>query len=129
MNQAVTTVEQWNALNSRNFVECRWGCKLTEQACRTYQSRSPRYVIHFNGSLDACSRVNADFVKCLLPDQCPHFVTDIEIDKTLSGSSSHSDALSLQRKAASRRGRAMERLASPDSMLHEAQWHRSLVKR
>ncbi len=35
-------------IDCHKLLECRWGCKLTEQACRSYQSRTPRYVIHFN---------------------------------------------------------------------------------
>jgi hypothetical protein len=129
MSSAATTVEQWKALNSHNLVECRWGCKLSGQACRSYQSRAPHYIIHFNGSLDACSRVNADYIKCLIPYPCPHFASDNDSGELESRGASHSDALKLRRGAAFHHAREMERLASPDGMLQEAQWHRSLVRR
>jgi|WetSurMetagenome_2_1015567.scaffolds.fasta_scaffold375598_3 hypothetical protein len=129
MSSAATTVEQWKALNSHILVECRWGCKLSEQACRSYQSRAPRYIIHFNGSLDACSRVNADYIKCLIPDPCPHFVSDRDAGDLESRDALGSDALKLRRRAALHHARQIERLASPDGMLQEAHWHRSLVRR
>jgi hypothetical protein len=128
MSSAATTVEQWKALNSHRLVECRWGCRLTEQACRSYQSRTPRYVIHFNGSQDARSGVNADYIRCLIPAPCPHLVSDREADEAKLHGPPESDALIPGRKVMIRRAREMERLSSPNSMLHEAKWHRSLVR-
>ncbi len=128
MSRAVTTVEQWKALNSHKLLKCRWGCKLTTQACRSYQSRTPRYVIHFNGSLEPCSRVNADYINCLLPEPCPHLVSDCELREADSRTAPQINDPALRRKGMLHRGREMERLSNPDRMLQEAEWHRSLVK-
>jgi hypothetical protein len=128
MSEAATTVERWKALNSRRLLECRWGCAITEDACRSYQAKNQRRVIHFNGSMDACSRVNADYIRCLLPDPCPHLLSDDEIDKIRSQVALHSGDNALERRAALRHAREMERLADPNQMLNEAQWHRSLVR-
>lgn len=128
MSGAVTTAEQWKTLNSQKLLDCRWGCKLTEQACRSYQARTPRYVVHFNGSSDPCSRVNADYISCFLPEPCPHLVSDCELHEAESCRAPKINDPELRRKRMLHRGREMERLANPDRMLQEAEWHRSLVK-
>ncbi len=49
MKASPLTVDQWKELNAHRLVQCRWGCSMTADACRSYQSRTGRYVLHFNG--------------------------------------------------------------------------------
>jgi len=82
-------VEQWKRKNACRLIDCRWGLKITTQACRSYQTRCARYVLHFNGDRNPSPRVNADYLCCLLPDPCPHLLPDSEVE-TLA-ESRHSD--------------------------------------
>lgn len=128
MTKGAESVDQWKNLNAHNLVDCRWGCRITQRACRSYQTRTRRSIIHFNGSLDACSRVNAEYLRCLLPSPCPHAVSDREAAEAESHKKLHVDALSVRLRTALHQARELERLASPDGMLQESRWHRSLVK-
>jgi hypothetical protein len=129
MNHYAATVELWKELNSHRFVECRWGCSLTPEACRSYQSRTARYVIHFNGQREPYPRVNADYVKCCLPEPCPHLMPDDEVRSLRSLGDTARIRQLFERRALSREARQLDRLANPEQMLCEEQWNRSLVVR
>ncbi len=78
MNLGPTNVDQWKACNSDDLVQCRWGCTMTRKACHAYQTRTNRYVIHFNGSPDPQVRVNAEYIRCFLPEPCSYLLSDDE---------------------------------------------------
>jgi hypothetical protein len=122
------TVAQWKELNADRLVECRWGCSMTVEACRSYQSRTGRYVLHFNGQRVPYPRVNADFVNCLLPEPCPHLMSDDEIRSRRNKRDLPKISQLSERRALSREGRELDRLANPEHMLREEQWNRSLVR-
>lgn len=128
MRPVALTVDQWKELNVHRLVECRWGCSITIGACRLYQSRTGRYVLHFNGQREPYPRVNADYVKCFLPEPCPHLMSDDEVRswRTL-GDCARIRQLS-ERRALSREARELDRLANPEHMLREEQRNRSLVR-
>ncbi|MGO9567262.1 MAG: hypothetical protein ACLP5H_06965 [Desulfomonilaceae bacterium] len=128
MIQSALTVDQWKELNADKLVECRWRCSMTVEACRSYQSRTSRYVLHFNGQREPYPRVNADYLKCFLPEPCPHLLPDEEINRLAQTSGPHKRLTSPERRAHSRQCREMDRLANPDQMLREAQWNRSLIR-
>jgi hypothetical protein len=129
MSEKPATVEEWKGLNASRLVQCRWGCLLTQDACRAYQSRRSRFVIHFNGSGNPYPRVNADYLRCVYPDPCIHLIPEGEAEalaeercaKALQRRAERSDFLAAAREKA--------RLVSPEPMLDEAQWTRSLVTR
>ena len=128
MTQTPVTVDQWKGLNAHQFVDCRWGCSITRKACEAYQSRTERRVIHFNGSSHACSRANAEYIRCLLPDPCPHVISNRDSDRETPGRSLQHATAAARRRAACSHARDLERLVNPDNMLRESRWHRSLVK-
>jgi hypothetical protein len=122
------SVEQWKELNADRLVQCRWGCTLTREACRAYQVRSRRYIYHFVGDTDPLCRPNGDYVACLLPEPCPNAISDEESREVRAVLRLDSDSLS-SRPPGNRGGWIDEQLVSPDTMLEEADWKRSLVKR
>jgi hypothetical protein len=125
MSAAPVNVEQWKQRNRGNVVQCRWGCEITLDACRAYQSRTVRYVLHFNGDRVPLPRVNAEYVRCFVPDACPHLLSDEEAHEALEARRRQqvpSDRMSRQH-----RGRIRERLIDPDDMLREEPWRRSLL--
>jgi len=127
MSEKPATVDEWKRLNASRIVQCRWGCLLTEDACRAYQSRRSRFVIHFNGSGNPYPRVNADYLRCVYPEPCAHLIPEAEAealaeDRRLKAQqlrADQSDGLSAAREKA--------RLVSPEPMLDEAEWTRSLL--
>jgi len=125
MTDAVTALERWMKLNANRFIDCRWGCKITVDACHAYQSRTSRYILHFNGERTPSPRVNAEYLKCFFPEPCPNFLSDEE-----AGAAREKRDLvnrPFQRPVKQNLGRELNRLISPDEMLREAHWHRSLV--
>ncbi len=129
MTTGPATVEQWKKENSGRLVQCRWGCRITTEACRAYQSRSSRYVQHFNGQRNPYARVNAEYLRCLGPDPCPHVTSDEEAEVLRSDRLFHNDAASVGRRGRASQARELERVTNPDVMLSEARWNRSLVKK
>jgi hypothetical protein len=129
MNSAPISVEQWKTENAARLVECRWGCRITPEACRAYQSRSSRYVKHFNGRRNPFTRANAEYLRCLGPDPCPHATSDEEAHASRSERAFRNDAASIARRCLGNRAREVARAVSPDVMLSEARWTRSLIKR
>jgi len=125
MTDPETAVEHWTKLNADSFIDCRWGCKITVDACRAYQSRTSRHILHFNGERTPSPRVNAEYLKCFLPEPCPNFLSDEEA----RAAREKRDLLNrpLQRPVRQNLGRELNRLISPDEMLREPQWRRSLV--
>jgi len=127
MSEKPATVEEWKRLNASRLVRCRWGCLLTRDACRAYQSRRSRFVIHFNGSGNPYPRVNADYLRCVYPEPCIHLIPESEAEalaeercaKAQQRRADQSDLLGAAREKA--------RLVSPEPMLGEAEWTRSLV--
>jgi len=122
---SVASVEQWK--QEHGLVKCRWGCSITVDACRSYQARSARYVIHFNGAADPLPRVNAEYIRCVLPEACPHLLSDDEAHRAherLRASGALRGDRRLQRAVI---GRARNRLVNPDRMLNEPMWRRSLL--
>lgn len=125
MSAAPVNAEEWKLRNRPDLVECRWGCAITREACRAYQSRTVRYVLHFNGDRVPYPRVNAEYVRCFLPEACPHLLSDEEAQAALEARRNRQ--MPLERKARQYRGRDRERLVNPDEMLHEERWRRSLL--
>jgi len=73
-------------------------------------------VIHFNGSGNPYPRVNADYLRCVYPEPCAHLIPEAEAEQLRAD---QSDGLSAALEKA--------RLVSPEPMLDEAEWTRSLV--
>jgi hypothetical protein len=80
MKAGPTTVEEWKRIHSKDIIECRWGCRMTKQACGTYQLRTQRYVIHFGGHDAPLTRPNAEYVRCFYPTPCPHLLLEARQD-------------------------------------------------
>ncbi len=127
MSQSALTVEQWKEMNAHRLIECRWGCNITSEACRLYQARTGRYVLHFNGQREPYPRVNADYLRCFLPEPCAHLMSDDEIRGLEATVGSVNHRPSPERRERSRHARELDRLVNPDLMLREAQWNRSLI--
>jgi len=125
MNAATAQVEEWRKLNSPRLVQCRWGCAITVEACRAYQSRTVRYVNHFNGQRVPYLRANAEYLRCLSPEPCPHLMSDREAGEALEARRFNN--LSPEKKLREHRARDMQRFVNPEEMLKEAEWHRSLL--
>jgi hypothetical protein len=128
MTTTAVRVEEWRAQNGHRLVDCRWGCKITSEACRAYQTRTNRYVIHFQGHRDQYPRANADYLRCFMPEPCPNLLSDEEAASSEFVACS-ADTSHLNRRTRGHRAREISRLVSPSRMLQEAQWHRSLVTR
>ncbi|MBI4965363.1 MAG: hypothetical protein HY913_18955 [Desulfomonile tiedjei] len=125
MTEPVTTVEHWTELNAGNLVDCRWGCRITVDACHSYQSRAARYVLHFNGDRTPSQRVNAEYLRCVFPEPCTNFLSDEEAQAARELRALTKRPLQMQIRQ--HQGREMNRLINPEEMLREAPWHRSLV--
>jgi hypothetical protein len=125
---SIQSVAEWKARNAHRLIDCQWGCRITRYACKAYQLRNARHVIHFNGHAHPCTRVNADYVGCFSPEPCRHVIS--EEKARLHGpaqetSESFRDAGSRMR---ANRARTIDRLTNPDHMLREPRWTRSLIK-
>lgn len=120
-------VEQWREQNAHRLIDCRWGCKITSEACRAYQARTNRYTIHFKGHSEQYPRVKGDYLRCFTPEPCENLLSDEEIAKSqdalLETRTSH-----FERRRRANQVREQHRLVSPRAMLQEAQWHRSLLR-
>jgi hypothetical protein len=127
MTAAAANVDEWKAQNAHRLIDCRWGCKITSEACRAYQTRTNRYVIHFQGHRDQYPRANADYVRCFMPEPCPNLLSDEEA-ASFEFAACKADTSHVHRRSSGHRAREMNRLVSPSRMLQEGQWHRSLVK-
>lgn len=127
MTATAVNVEEWKAQNAHRLIDCRWGCKITSEACRAYQARTNRYVIHFQGHRDQYPRANADYLRCFMPEPCPNLLSDEEVAS--SEFAACRAAASIDRRSSGHRDREMNRLVSPSRMLQEERWHRSLVAR
>ena len=121
-------VEQWKRQNSERLISCRWGLKITTEACHSYQTRTARYVLHFNGDRDPSPRVNADYLCCVLPESCPHLLPDSEIVAVSENRPVLDDNSNVGKLIAQTKARTFDRLANPNRMLNEPDRHRSLVK-
>ncbi|MBI5248418.1 MAG: hypothetical protein HY912_02890 [Desulfomonile tiedjei] len=127
MKTASVKVEQWRDQNAYRLIDCRWGCKITAEACRAYQARTSRYTVHFKGHREQYPRVKGDYLRCFMPEPCQNILSDEEIaeirlslpDTRFSGA---------ERRNRANQVRQLNRLVSPNAMLQEAQWHRSLVR-
>ena len=129
MTSQPVTAEQWKERNSHRLIECRWNSTITLEACHAYQSRNTRYVIHFNGSGTPQPRVNADFLRCLDPEPCPHLLSDPEVEELRAERNSSGSDVSAVKRMLVRRAKTWGRLVDPDRMLAEPDWTRSLVKK
>lgn len=129
MSAACATVDQWKEANAHRLIHCRWGCKITPEACRTYQSRTGRYILHFNGDSEPSQRANAEYVSCLLPEPCPNLMSDEDIHALCKSRSENTLSADRERRLVARRLRVRQQLADPDVMLEEDEWRRSLVSR
>ncbi|MBM4328577.1 MAG: hypothetical protein FJ118_15605 [Deltaproteobacteria bacterium] len=127
MSDKPTTVDEWKRLHASRLVQCRWGCMLTEEACRTFQSRRSRFVIHFNGSGNPYPRVNADYLQCVYPEPCDHLISEEEAEALAEERFVKAQQRRSERSDLLRAAREKARLVSPEPMLGEAEWTRSLV--
>jgi hypothetical protein len=128
MTGTCAAVDQWKEANRHRLIDCRWGCRITPEACLAYQSRASRYVIHFNGDSSPAQRVNAEYVTCFLPDPCPHVTADEHV-QSLRSDSGRSVTQDRDRGLQIRKLRLRQQLANPNVMLEEEDWCRSLVTR
>lgn len=128
MTSMPVSVEQWMELNADRLVQCRWGCTLTREACHSYQVRAQRYVLHFAGDASPVSRPNGEYLRCLLPEPCPNVISDEESRELRAELRLAGDVFSARRRAQGSR-LLEEHLISPNAMLEEADWKRSLVRR
>ncbi len=125
MKSAPLTADQWKETHALRLIDCRWGCKITPEACHAYQTRTSRYIIHFNGEIEPFPRMNADYVTCFLPEPCPHLMSDEDVR-------AHADrgrASNRERRLAVQKNRLRQQLADPNVMLMEQDWRRLLVSR
>ncbi len=129
MSTPVVTAEQWFAQNSHKLIDCRWGCRITPEACRLYQTRASRHVIYFSGLETPGLGVNADFALCVHPEPCPHLLSEQALEEIRPAVQMLNDERSRSRRSTSADTRKWEELTSPDIMLNEPAWRRSLVKR
>ncbi|MEW6114096.1 MAG: hypothetical protein AB1664_18325 [Thermodesulfobacteriota bacterium] len=127
MSEKPATVDEWKRLNASRLVQCRWGCMLTEDACRAYQSRRSRFVIHFNGSGNPYPRVNADYLRCVYPEPCVHLIPEAEAEALAEDRRLRAQQLRADQSDGLSEAREKARLVSPEPMLDEAEWTRSLV--
>lgn len=127
MSSFVSSVEQWRDNNRGRIVQCRWGCSMTADACLAYQLRTERYVIHFQGTATPKRTVNADYVRCLLPEPCPHALADDEARRSQKSSDSDKASLLPKYRPGKNQGLTRDRLVNPDRMLEEPDWRRSLL--
>lgn len=125
MTSAPINVEEWKRSRGTGLIQCRWGCAITLAACRAYQSRNVRYVLHFNGQRTPYPRVNAEYLRCFFPEACPHLMSDEEAREALEARKLKKQP--PEKKLREHRSREWERLVNPDEMLKEGQWNRSLL--
>lgn len=114
MSQSSAAVQQWKELNAARLIQCRWGGTITREACRSYQLRRSRYSVYFRVGGTGYQRVNAEFVKCINPEPCPHFMTD-EALQLLPGRAPL-DALEkeLEKRRTVAERRRLQRLVDPN---------------
>ena len=129
MKSVPLTADQWKEANAHRLIDCRWGCRISPEACRSYQTRTNRYIIHFNGETAQFPRMNADYVTCFLPEPCPHLMPDDDARALTERGRYRGDASNRERRHAVQKNRLREQLADPNVMLMEQDWRRSLVSR
>jgi hypothetical protein len=129
MSTSLVTVHEWKRVNAHRLIECRWGCRITREACKLYQCRTGRYVVHFNGDNEPLTRANADYVSCLLPEPCPHLISDEAAKNLAGGRNPNFEKPRRERKALQHAERRRKLLVDPEAMLGEDASHRSLVMR
>jgi hypothetical protein len=123
------TADQWKDANAHRLIDCRWGCRITLESCKSYQTRTRRYISHFNGEIQPFPRMNADYVTCFLPEPCPYLMSDDEIRTVTERESGRGGPSERERRVAARKNRLRQELTDPHVMLMEQDWHRSLVSR
>lgn len=127
MTCAAVTVEEWKQANAGRLIDCRWGCRITRDACRSYQSRTARYVLHFNGDHQPLCRANAEYVSCFLPGPCPHLISDEEASFLTRERNAGYGLPRQERRSRQHEAKRRNRLVDPDAMLAEGDSHRSLL--
>ena len=128
MNSAEILTGKWRRDNSHRLIDCRWGCRMSLDACRKYQARCRRYVIHFNGTRSPLSRVNAEYLKCLYPEPCAHLISDEEAAEMRAVNGLSVDQELKRRRKQANRAKEWDRFINPDHMLEEEDWNRSLIR-
>lgn len=129
MNSQPAAARQWMEQHADDLLACRWGCKISPSACRSYQSRSARYVFHFNGDRNPSQRINAEYLLCFTPEPCPNLLSDKEARALLEDRRSSRSPHFIDRRIAQSRDRHNHSLVNPDAMLNEPSWGRSLVSK
>jgi hypothetical protein len=128
MISGCATVAEWKEANADNIIECRWGCRLSRNACTGYQTKSKRYIAHFQGEKDPLLRINSDFLICAFPDPCPYFLSDEEAEILRDRARQLGDDDLAAKRAHYSMAKQKDRLVNPNIMLSEADWVRSLIK-
>ncbi len=122
MNPGPISVEQWKVQNAGRLIQCRWGGMITPEACRSYQLGRSRYGVYFRTGGTGYQRVNAEYVKCVYPDPCPHFMSDRE----LSSIPDRAPLEELEKELEKRRGvahlRELHRLTDPREIDNGDDW-------
>jgi hypothetical protein len=129
MSSTAMSPEQWKQAHAQRLIACRWGCMISPEACRLYQSRTGRHVLHFNGDQEPLPRPNADYIHCLMPDPCPHVISEEEAAAVALTRSLHRETVKRDRGRLHERARRRNLLVNPDAMLGEGDWSRSLLRR
>ncbi len=119
MKTGPVSVDQWREQNSEALIDCRWCGRIMPDSCRSYQSRTERYIIHFSGTATPCRRVNADYIKCFQPDPCEHLIENVE-SAAAAGESALNDPF-LHLKAGAEPAREFDRFTNPEHMLVETE--------
>ena len=121
------TVKEWREANQGRLLSCRWGLGITPEACRAYQTRTKRYVIHFNGEPVTYERANAEYVNCMLPDGCPHLLPLENEAGRQAGKGTRAESHAGTGGMGWDPARELDRMTNPDYMLFESHWNQSLI--
>jgi hypothetical protein len=72
-------------------------------------------------------RTSPDFLCCVHPAACPHLLTDEAAETIRTNRLPETDKALAERRSRVNQARELARLVSPDAMLAEPEWTRSLV--
>lgn len=127
MNTGAKTVKQWLELNADKLIPCRWGGRITTDACRSYQTRRSRFTVYFRTFETGYVRPNADFLKCVSPEPCPYLIPGAELDDNPEWVPLEELEAAIDRRREVAEVIQMARYTDPEEMLSEEDWMRSLI--
>ena len=125
MSSGPDTVEQWKERNADRLVQCRWGCEVTREACRSYQAKRKRYTVYFRTHGTGETNVNEYFIQCLKPNPCSHLIPDEELELDISWETPEELNEIVEKRTKLAEIRRREQLVDPNEMLNENDGARS----